>query len=45
MDNNYNLIKTLTNVHEHWIYGLTRINENFFISFSKDCSLKVWNIS
>ena len=44
-NNNYNLIKTLTNIHEHWIYGLTRINENSFVSFSKDCCIKVWNIS
>ena len=44
-NNNYNLIKTITNVHEHWIYGLTRINENSFVSFSKDCCIKVWNIS
>jgi WD40 repeat protein len=37
--------KTILNEHKYWVNSIVSLNENYLVSGSDDCTLKVWNIS
>jgi WD40 repeat protein len=40
----FELIETINNAHDDWIYGITQLKNNLIASYGRDRIIKVWLI-
>ena len=43
--NNYDLIQTIKNSHNGYIYGFINLKNNSVASFSDDKTIKIWSLN